>query len=100
MTEKLSKFNFYEKVKLLPKSKKEQYLYGKEGVVLGKSLTNEGWEYLISYDLKKLPIAFLEFEVESLNSFAKKETHFPGDRIIINVNQDNEGSIKRYIKKK
>lgn len=96
----IDKFDFFEKVKLLPKSKKEKSLHGKEGVILGKSFTNDGWEYLISYDIKKLPIAFLESELESLNSFAKKESYYPGDKVIVQVNENNKGTVKQYIKNK
>lgn len=94
-----SKFDHFEKVKILPKSNKTQRLIGTSGIVLGKvEDPNTGtWYYSVSCDSDKGYVKhFYEYELESLGTFVKREDYYSGDSVTVGVTKDGKGYIKVY----
>lgn len=90
-----AKFNFFERVKIFPKSKVAQHLYNTLGTVLGRSQNpkNNLWGYAISCDNEEDGWDFQEDELESLGTFAKREDYYSGESIRVGVTKEGKGYI-------
>ena len=89
-----SKFNFFERVKIYPKSKNAAHLYDTSGTVLGKAQNEDkSWGYAVSCDKDTDGWDFSENELESLGTFAKREDYYSGESIRVGVTKEGEGYI-------
>lgn len=94
-----SKFNFFERVKIVGKdfkNKQKNKFFNSFGTVLAFGLEYDGiYGYDVSLDKDNGYVwGFREDELESLGIFIKPEDHFVGESIKVGVTKDGKGYIK------
>ena len=89
-----SKFEIYEIVKVISKSPRKKKIYGKIGVISGKSEENDGtFAGAYSVTFPELTYFMLENEIESTGKFADPNDYKPVDTMRVRVLPDGSGEI-------
>ena len=85
-----SKFDFFERVKIVnPLNPNKLKFKEKLDVIFGKSQDDKGlWHYQIKIENIDEGWYFLENELESLGTFAKREDFYSGESIRVGVTKN------------
>jgi hypothetical protein len=88
-----SKFKTYEIVKVSSSQMRVHEIAGKEGVILGKDLGDNGvWGYSIA--LPEGSWFVYEYEISSTGKFSSEEVCFKDSPITISVDKKGQGDIR------
>jgi hypothetical protein len=97
-----SKFDFFERVKILSPlihKEKQPNLEGLVGIIFGKAQNDDGnWCYRLKIGIDKEAYYFQEHELESLGTFAKREDYYSGDTIKVTVVPNKKGELIGMLK--
>lgn len=94
MKSRNSKFEFYERVKILSAHPNLEEVSGEISAVLGKAENEEGkFSYAVFVYRDEKCWSVREEDLESTGEFDKRETFFSGEKIKIRVDEKGRGSI-------
>ena len=90
-----AKYQFYEKVRVSERCTRSSHLIGFQGTVLGRAENDlEEWSYAIHLDQLNETWNFLENELESTGTVARREDYYDDSNIVIKVDPiTGEGQI-------
>ncbi len=90
-----ARFDFYEQVRISTDDARTRHLNGRNGVVLGRTETTDGysWYYTVAIDGDPEGWCFFERELEATGRQFKREDFYDGSSIVVKVDETGRGYI-------
>jgi hypothetical protein len=90
-------FEFYEQVRISTTDMRKSHLNGKCGVVMGRTVTEEGdsWYYAVDIDGQAEGWCFYEGELEATGRRFTREDFYDGSSVRVTVDKNGRGSINK-----
>ena len=91
----MTKFTFFERVRIRTSDPAKTHLNGELGTVLGIAETEPGAEgyYAVSLDARRQNWCFRESELRSTGEFANPEEYYDGSTVRVRVDERGRGTV-------